>query len=279
MIRVNDHKKKKGYGGAAGKRYGKRRSQKGRNARESMPDKERAFDVESWKPKTVLGKKVKNGEITDINQILDAGLRIMEPEIVDALLPGLSVELLMVGQAKGKFGGGQRRTFRQTQKKTAEGNKPSFGTYIVIGNGDGYVGLGYGKSKETVPAREKALRNAKLNVIKVPRGSGSWQDYGKSANSIPFKASAKCGSVKITLLPAPKGTGLRTASECRKLLMSAGIKDVWSQTIGQTRTTVNLVSACFKALKNLNSVKVQQRHIDELGIVVGAKSNDSSRQS
>lgn len=265
---MSEDPKKKNAGKPA---YGRRQERRGRPNRDRMQEQEKAFDVESWKPKTVLGKKVKSGEIGHIDQILDAGLRIMEPEIVDMLLPDLTSDLLMVGQAKGKFGGGQRRTFRQTQKKTAEGNKPSFGTYVIVGNSNGYVGLGYGKSKETVPAREKAMRNAKLSIIKIPRGSGSWQDYGKSANSIPFRTSAKCGSVRITLLPAPKGTGLRVASECRKLLAAAGIKDVWSQTVGQTRTTLNLVRACFKSLKNLNTVKIKPKHVEELGIVVGAK--------
>ena len=249
----------------------KGQNQKKGRGRERTSKMENASNVENWIPKTLIGKKVKNGEITHIDQILDSGIRIMEPEIVDVLVPNLNAEMLMIGQAKGKFGGGQRRTFRQTQKKTAEGNKPSFGTYVIIGNNDGYVGLGTGKSKETVPAREKALRNAKLNIIKVPRGSGSWQDYGKSANSIPFKTIAKCGSVKIALLPAPKGTGLSVASECRKIIAFAGIKDVWSQTTGQTRTTVNLVKACFEALKKLSSVKVKEKHIEELGIVFGAK--------
>src|SRR3989338_3175946 len=133
------------------------------------------FDKESWKPKTSVGKKVKSGEIRDINQILDGGFRIMESEIIDILLPGMSNDLILIGQAKGKFGGGQRRVFKQTQKKTAEGNKPKFATLIVIGNKDGFVGLGYGKAKETVPAREKALRNSKINVFKIRRGCGSWQ--------------------------------------------------------------------------------------------------------
>ena len=232
---------------------------------------EKALDVESWKPKTVLGRKVKNGEITNIDQILDTGVKILESGIVDILLPNLSVELLMIGQAKGKFGGGQRRTFRQTQKKTAEGNKPSFATLVVIGNGNGYLGLGYGKSKETVPAREKAIRNAKLNITKLPRGCGSWQCFCKEPHSIPFEVSGKCGSNKIRLIPAPKGTGLKMASECRKLLAAAGLKDVWSQTVGQTRTTINLVFACFAAINKLTNTKVKPKNIEELGIVVGAK--------
>src|SRR3989338_1174536 len=137
---------------------------------EEIPKVERV-----WKPKTELGKKVQQGLITDIDQIFAQGLQIMEAQITDTLLPNLEEDLLLIGQAKGKFGGGQRRTFRQPQKKTKEGNKPSFGTLIVVGNGNGYIGLGYGKSKETVPAREKAIRKAKLNITKVLRGCGSWQ--------------------------------------------------------------------------------------------------------
>jgi len=111
--------------------------------------------------------KVKSGEIDSIDYMLDNRFKILEPQIIDILMSDLKTELLLVGQSKGKFGGGQRRVFRQTQKKTREGNKPRFGTFAVVGNEDGYIGIGYGKSKETVPAREKALRNAKLKVVEV----------------------------------------------------------------------------------------------------------------
>ena len=76
----------------------------------------RLFLTENWKPKTEMGKKVQAGEIKNINEILDNGLTILEPEIIDSLIQ-LESELLLIGQAKGKFGGGQRRVFRQTQKK------------------------------------------------------------------------------------------------------------------------------------------------------------------
>ena len=106
------------------------------------------FDKETWKPRTSLGMRVKSGEIDNIDYILNNRLKILEHEVVDILMPNLMVDLLLVGQSKGKFGGGQRRVFRQTQKKTQEGNKPKFGTFAVVGNEDGYVGIGYGKSKE-----------------------------------------------------------------------------------------------------------------------------------
>lgn len=227
------------------------------------------FDKTAWKPKTSIGKKVKNDEITDIDEILDKGLIILEAEITDALLPNLNTELLLIGQSKGKFGGGQRRIFKQTQKKTKEGNKPHFAIYACIGDNNGHLGLGYGKSKETVPAREKALRKAKLNLIKIRRGCGSWQCGCKEPHTIPFAVKGKCGSCIIELIPAPKGTGLRIEGECGKVLKLAGIKDVWSRTKGQTKTKINLLTACFNALKNLIKVKVGSRHFERLGIVEG----------
>lgn len=212
--------------------------------------------LEAWKPKTELGQRVKDKEITDINYVLDNGLKIVEPQVIDFLVRNLEQELLMVGQSKGKFGGGARRTFKQTQKKTKEGNKPSFGTYAVVGNSDGLVGLGAGKAKETVPAREKAVRAAKLNLIRVIRGSGSWQSDVPRHNSIPFRVTGKCGSIRLTLIPAPVGTGLVCEKECQKILKLAGIKDVWSRMEGNTATKINVVLACFDALKRLSDVKV-----------------------
>jgi|TARA_B100001964_G_scaffold213332_1_gene250143 small subunit ribosomal protein S5 len=227
------------------------------------------FDKESWKPKTSLGMKVKTGKIDDIDYILDNKLKILEHEIVDILMPNLTTDLLLVGQSKGKFGGGQRRVFRQTQKKTREGNKPKFGTFAIVGNSDGYVGIGYGKSKETVPAREKATRNAKQNIIQVLRGCGSWQCGCKQPHSVPFAVEGKYGSVKIKLIPAPRGTGLCIEGECGKILKIAGITDVWSHTSGQTRTKTNLIYACFDALKKLMEIKLQQANDENLGVVEG----------
>lgn len=228
-----------------------------------------AFEKESWKPKTSLGIKVKKGEIEDIDYALDQRIKILEPEIVDALLPKLATELLMVGQAKGKFGGGQKRIFKQTQKKTAEGNKPKFATFAVVGDEDGHVGTGYGKSKETVPAREKAIRQAKLNLIKIKRGCGNWRCGCGDAHTVPFKVSGKAGSVVMTLIPAPKGTGLIIEKECQKILRLAGIKDVWSKAEGQTRSKLNVLYACFSALKKLMNFKMNQRNAESLHVVEG----------
>ncbi len=227
------------------------------------------IDVEKWKPKTLMGKKVKEGTVTNVNDFLDRGEKILEPEIIDALFPDLQNDLLLIGQAKGKFGGGQRRVFRQTQKKTNEGNKPHFGTLAVVGNGNGYVGIGYGKSRETVPAREKAVRKAKLNLMKIRRGCGSWQCYCKEAHSLPYKIEGKCGSVSITLRPAPKGTGLRADREVAKILKLAGIRDIWSKSLGQTRTKINLINATMDALQKNMQTKIKPQEREALGVVDG----------
>jgi len=231
------------------------------------------FDIDTWKPKTGIGEKVKSKEITEIDYILDNGLKIMEGEIVDALIPSLEKDLLLIGQSKGKFGGGQRRVFKQTQKKTPEGNKPRFASFAVVGNKDGFVGVGYGKSKETVPAREKSFKNSKLNIIKINRGCGSWQCNCKSGHSIPFKVEGKCGSSIIKLMPAPKGTGLCVESSCAKILELAGVQDIWSKTYGQTKSKINLIKACMDALGKLNSTKIKPHHYEKLGII-GGKTND-----
>ena len=250
--------------------YNKEKTSRTKGRESGRSPREPAFDKEAWNPKTTIGKKVKSGEITKIDEILDNGLKILEPEIVDALLPSLKTDLLLIGQSKGKFGGGQRRVFRQTQKKTREGNKPNFAAYAVVGNGNGYIGIGYGKSRETVPAREKALRNAKLSIIKIKRGCGSWQCSCGEPHSTPFAVQAKCGSSIIKIMPAPKGKGLCIEKECQKILDMAGIRDVWSKTKGQTKVKTNLVMACFDALKQLSSIRVQQRYYKNLGIAEGA---------
>jgi len=225
--------------------------------------------IDVWKPKTSLGKKVKDKEILSIEEVLDKGYNILEPEIVDVLIPELETELLLIGQSKGKFGGGQRRVFKQTQKKTREGNKPKFATYGLVGNSNGLVGAGYGKSKETVPAREKSIRLGKLNIIKIRRGCGSWECGCKEPHSLPFKVEGKCGSVKVQLIPAPKGTGLVSEKECQKILKFAGIKDVWSKCFGQTSSKINLIKATLNALEKTMKTKIRPEAIEKLGIVEG----------
>ncbi|MFH1682385.1 MAG: 30S ribosomal protein S5 [Candidatus Woesearchaeota archaeon] len=243
--------------------------------RREIPPKVERTEVENstfldaWKPKTKLGNRIKEGSIKDIEEIFKEGENILEAEIVDVLVPNVETDLLLIGQAKGKFGGGKRRIFRQTQKKTREGNKIHFTTCALVGNRDGYVGIGLGKSKETVPARDKSFRNAKINLIKIRRGCGSWECNCGEPHSIPFAVEGKCGSSQITLMPAPKGKGLCVEKECAKILAMAGIKDVWSKSKGQTGTKVNFIKAINQALVKLSEFKTQPEHLQKLGINEG----------
>ena len=230
----------------------------------------------AWVPKTILGKQVKEKQITNIYDILLNGESILEKEIVDILLPDLDNELLLIGQSKGKFGGGQRRVFRQTQKKTREGNKPKFATMAIVGNRAGVVGIGYGKAKETVPAREKAIRNAKIGVFNILRGCGSWQCGCGTPHSIPFAVTGKCGSVEIKLIPAPKGTGLRVEKEVAKILARSGISDIWSKTKGQTKTKINMIKAAEAALKQLSKIRILEHHKTVLSISNGNSKTEVS---
>ena len=227
---------------------------------------ERPIEIDKlkWVPRTKLGQLIKNNKIS-VNEIFSSNLKIMESEIIDIFFPDLEKEFIKIGQSKGKFGGGKRSIWRQTQKKTQEGNKPKFEALVIIGDKTGHIGSGYGKSKETVPAREKALRSAKLNMVRIYRGCGSWACHCKEQHSIPFAVSGRCGSVRITLLPAPKGTGLCVEQECGKVLGLAGIKDIYSKTQGQTRTKINLIYACLNALKQLSKVRVHEESKKILG--------------
>ncbi len=222
---------------------------------QSRAEIERERSLERWVPKTQLGKDVRAGKITDIQQIFDEDKKILEAEVVDKLL-NLKSELLNVGQAKGKFGGGQRRAWRQTQKKTQEGNIITFSVFAVVGNENGYLGLGYGRAKETLPAKEKAIRKAKLNIQKIERGCGSYDCSCDELHSIPFRVEGRCSGARIKLTPAPQGTGLVASSEIKKILKLAGIKDIYSKTTGPTRTTINVAKACLDALSKLGGLKL-----------------------
>lgn len=226
--------------------------------REIRETKAQKIALENWIPKTQLGKLVKHGKIKDLDDVLERGKKILEPEIVDTLLPELKSDLILIGQAKGKFGGGKRRAWRQTQKKTKEGNILSFSCMAVVGDGKNHIGIGTGKAKETLPSREKALRNAKLNIMRIERGFESPQNEKDSTDphTVPYTVEGKSSSAKVKLIPAPRGTGLVVADECKKVLKLAGIKDVYSRTKGQTKISFNLVKACINALSKTNKLRL-----------------------
>jgi len=214
-------------------------------------------ELESWVPKTNLGKSVMKGQTTDINKILDEGIKIREPEIVDMLIPNLQSELVLIGGRPGKGGGIERTPLRISAKMHKSGRRYTSTAFAIVGNQDGIIGIGKGRGKEGREAINKAIRNAKLNIIKIPRGCGSWECECGQPHSIPFKTEGKAGSVRIILLPAPRGIGLAVDDETKKILKLAGIKDVWGSTLGDTGTRMNLIQAVNDALMNLHHYRIK----------------------
>ena len=94
-----------------------------------------------------------------------------------------------------------------------------------------------------------------MNIIKVKRSCASFDCSCSEPHSIPFKVTGKSGSVRVTLIPAPQGTGLVVAGELKKVLKLAGIKDVYSKSFGTRGTTMNLVRAGIDALKKTTGGK------------------------
>ncbi|MEM2329197.1 MAG: 30S ribosomal protein S5, partial [Nitrososphaerota archaeon] len=95
---------------------------------------------------------------------------------------------------------------------------------------------------------------AKLNIIPVKRGCGSWECACNEPHSLVTKVEGKYGSVKMVLIPAPKGLGIVAGDMQKAVLEMAGIKDCWTRSFGETRTTLSVVGATYMALKNTNKV-------------------------
>ncbi len=199
----------------------------------------RYFSMEDWQPKTRVGRLVKEGRISTMDEIFELGLPLLEPEIVDILLPDLIDEVIDIKLVQRQSDAGRKRRFRAT---------------VVVGNKDGYVGVGEAKLKEIGPAIRKAITNAKLSIKPVRRGCGSWECTCNGPHSVPFKVRGKTGSTKVILIPAPRGLGLVVGDIAKTVLDLAGIKDVWSKTFGETRTSSNFAKATFDALKNTYGV-------------------------
>ena len=223
---------------------------------EVVIDRERPGEAAThWLPKTQLGQRVLKGEFKTIEDVLRTGQLILEPEIVDYLVPDLKNEVIYIGGSPGKGGGIRRTATKRTVRMHKSGRRFKLSSVIVVGNENGIVGLGKAASREHKTAIEKALEQAKLNIIRVKKGCGSWECGCGGEHSIPFRVEASCSSVKVTLIPAPKGVGIVASEPAKKLMRLAGIRDIWIKTSGNTHARSNLVFAVFEALKNLNRTK------------------------
>ncbi len=235
---------------------GGRGGRRGRGNRRGRRDENRAEErLKNWVPKTQLGKRVIKGELKTINDVLKTGEIILESEILDYLVPDLKDEVIYIGGSPGKGGGIRRTATKRTVRMHKSGRRFKLTSVIAVGNQSGIIGIAKASSKEHRNAMEKALDKAKMNIIRVKTGCGSWECGCGGDHSIPFKTTARVGSVEIVLYPAPKGVGIVSATAAKKILNLAGIKDIWVKTRGQTSTRGNLAVATFEALKNLNRAK------------------------
>ena len=213
-------------------------------------------EVADWVPRTKLGRIVMKGELTSMGAVLQSGLAVREPEIVDILLPELEDEVLDVNMV---------------QRMTDSGRRVNFAVTTVIGNGDGFVGLGRARGKEVGPTIRRSIDNAKVNVIEVKRGCGSWECGCFRPHSLPFQVRGKSGSVEVTLKPAPRGVGLAVGDIAKSVLALAGLQDAWGFTRGHTKTTVNYSLATFNALAAGARLRVRADQAERLKILSGAE--------
>lgn len=208
-----------------------------------MSRRDRAAErLEAWVPKTRLGKMIQEGRISSMDEVFLSGLKISEPQIVDALIPDLQEEVINVNLV---------------QKQTDAGEKSRFKAIVAVGNRDGYIGLGSGKASQVRTAIEKAAASARLNIVPVKRGCGSWECGCGKPHSVPFQVEGKCGGVRVVIVPGPRGLGL-VASEVAKVILGlAGVKDLWIRSYGSTRTVPSYAYAIFDGLKKTYSLITQ----------------------
>ncbi len=232
--------------------------EKGKKSKRERSNK-RANESEEyyeWVPRTKLGKKVMEGQYSSIDEIIDAGEKIKEPEIVDKLIPDIKSEIIYIGGSPGKGGGSRKTPTRRTARMHRSGRRFKISSMVVVGDGNGHVGVGFSEGVDNRDAIEKATRLAKINIFRIERGCGSLECMCGQPHSIPMKTEGKSGSVRVVLIPAPKGIGLCASEEAKKFLKLAGVKDIWFKSFGNTGSRINFIYAIENAFKNLNKRKV-----------------------
>lgn len=133
---------------------------------------------------------------------------------------------------------------RRVAKTVKGGRNMRFSVTVVIGDGNGHVGVGLGKAQEIPEAVRKATEDAKKNLIYVPT----------VGTTIPHRNVGIFGAGRVLLMPAGQGTGVIAGSSVRTVLEAAGIKDVRAKSIGSSNT-VNMAFAALEGLKSLMTVE------------------------
>ena len=188
---------------------------------------------ERWIPKTKLGRLVLSGQINTIEEIFEHAIPIKEPEIVDKLLGESFKDEIM--------------KIKPVQKQTRAGQRTRFKACVAVGDQKGHIGLGIKTAAEVANAIKGATIYAKLSVLPVRRGY--WGNKIGDPHTVPNTVTGKCGSIRMRLIPAPRGSGIVAGSVAKKLLAMAGFEDVFTNCIGHTKTTMNFLVATYKAIE------------------------------
>jgi small subunit ribosomal protein S2e len=190
---------------------------------------------------------VKDSKIISLGEIYTFSLPIKEAEIIEHFLPELKDEVLKV---------------KPVQKQTRAGQRTRFKATVVVGDNKGHVGLGVKCSKEVANAIRAAIILAKLSVIPIRRGY--WGTKLGDPHTVPCKVHAKCGSVHMRLIPAPRGTGIVAAPVPKKILAYAGYDDVYTSAKGCTATLGNFAKATFQAVAETSSFLSPDQWVEEV---------------
>jgi len=230
---MSDGERRGGFGGDRGGRGrgrgGDRGRGRGRGRRGGRGDREE----NQWTPVTKLGRLVQEGKINSIEEIFLFSLPVKEAEIIDHFLKDkLQDEVMKI---------------MPVQKQSSAGQRTRFKAFVALGDNNGHIGLGVKCASEVATAIRGAITAAKLNVAPVRRGY--WGRKNGLPHTVPCKVTGKCGSVRVRLIPAPRGTGLVASPAGKKLMHMAGISDCYSSSRGHTRTMGNFIKAIFYALK------------------------------
>ena len=133
---------------------------------------------------------------------------------------------------------------RRVAKTVKGGRNMRFSVTVVVGDGNGYVGVGLGKSQEIPEAVRKAEEDAKKNLIYVPT----------VGTTVPHRNLGVFGAGRVLIMPAAQGTGVIAGSSVRTVLEAAGIKDVRAKSIGSNNTG-NMAYATLEGLKGMMTVE------------------------